>query len=437
MNRWIKINGPIPGPKSKEIAERRAKYVADAIGDSLSPCYIAKGKGALVTDVDGNQFIDFTGGWGCLMVGHTPKRVVDAIKDQADKYLHTDFTAIPYEPFVKLAERLATLAPGSTPKKVAFFNSGAEAVENAVKLSRMYTRRQAIVVFENAFHGRTLLTMTMTHRVKPYKYKCGPFAPEVYSFPYPTSYRPTIKIEDFERVMTSQVDPEEVAAVVIEPIQGEGGFQVPTDGFLEYLRALTKKYGIMFVADEVQSGIGRTGKLFAIENWNIEPDLIAVAKSLAAGMPLSAVIGKKEIMDSPIGGAIGGTYVGNPVCCRAAIEVLNIIEKENLLERAKEIGRREKERLNELKEKHDTIGDVRGIGAMVAVEFVKDRETKEPATEETSAIVKECMKNGVAIASAGVHGNVIRFLNSLVITDEQLEEGFDVLDRAIAKVAGK
>ena len=437
MNRWIKINGPIPGPKSKEIAERRAKYVADAIGDSLSPCYIAKGKGALVTDVDGNQFIDFTGGWGCLMVGHTPKRVVDAIKDQADKYLHTDFTAIPYEPFVKLAERLATLAPGNTPKKVAFFNSGAEAVENAVKLSRMYTRRQAIVVFENAFHGRTLLTMTMTHRVKPYKYKCGPFAPEVYRFPYPTSYRPTIKIEDFERVMTSQVDPEEVAAVVIEPIQGEGGFQVPTDGFLEYLRALTEKYGIMFVADEVQSGIGRTAKLFAIENWNIEPDLIAVAKSLAAGMPLSAVIGKKEIMDSPIGGAIGGTYVGNPVCCRAAIEVLNIIEKENLLERAKEIGRLEKERLNELKEKHDIVGDVRGIGAMVAVEFVKDRETKEPATEETSAIVKECMKNGVAIASAGVHGNVIRFLNSLVITDEQLEEGFDVLDRAIAKVTGE
>jgi 4-aminobutyrate aminotransferase apoenzyme (EC 2.6.1.19) len=437
MNRWIKINGPIPGPKSKEIAERRAKYVADAIGDSLSPCYIAKGKGALVTDVDGNQFIDFTGGWGCLMVGHTPKRVVDAIKDQADKYLHTDFTAIPYEPFVKLAERLATLAPGNTPKKVAFFNSGAEAVENAVKLSRMYTRRKAIVVFENAFHGRTLLTMTMTHRVKPYKYKCGPFAPEIYRFPYPTSYRPTIKIEDFERIMTSQVDPEEVAAVVIEPIQGEGGFQVPTDGFLEYLRALTEKYGIMFVADEVQSGIGRTAKLFAIENWNIEPDLIAVAKSLAAGMPLSAVIGKKEIMDSPIGGAIGGTYVGNPVCCRAAIEVLNIIEKENLLERAKEIGRLEKERLNELKEKHDIVGDVRGIGAMVAVEFVKDRETKEPATEETSAIVKECMKNGVAIASAGVHGNVIRFLNSLVITDEQLEEGFDVLDRAIAKVTGE
>jgi 4-aminobutyrate aminotransferase and related aminotransferases len=301
----------------------------------------------------------------------------------------------------------------------------------------MYTRRKAIVVFENAFHGRTLLTMTMTHRVKPYKYKCGPFAPEIYRFPYPTSYRPTIKIEDFERIMTSQVDPEEVAAVVIEPIQGEGGFQVPTDGFLEYLRALTEKYGIMFVADEVQSGIGRTAKLFAIENWNIEPDLIAVAKSLAAGMPLSAVIGKKEIMDSPIGGAIGGTYVGNPVCCRAAIEVLNIIEKENLLERAKEIGRLEKERLNELKEKHDIVGDVRGIGAMVAVEFVKDRETKEPATEETSAIVKECMKNGVAIASAGVHGNVIRFLNSLVITDEQLEEGFDVLDRAIAKVTGE
>ncbi len=435
MSKSIEIKGTLPGSKSKEIAERRAKYVADAVGkNSLSPCYIAKGEGALVIDVDGNQLIDFTGGWGCLTVGHAPKRVVNAIKDQADKYLHADFSAVPYESFVELAERLAVLAPGRTPKKVALFNSGAEAVENAVKLSRMHTGRDAIVVFENAFHGRTLLTMTMTHKVKPYKYKCGPFAPEVYRLPYPSPYQPTIGIEDFERDMIGRLDPEEIAAVVVEPIQGEGGFRVPQEGFLEKLRDLTEKYGIMFVVDEVQTGMGRTGKLFAIEHWDIEPDLITVAKSLAAGMPLSAVIGKKEIMDSPIEGAIGGTYVGNPVCCRAAIEVLNIIEEENLLERAKDIGKKIRGRLDEMKEKYELIGDVRGIGAMLAIEFVKDRETKEPATEEASAIVKDCMENGVAIASAGIYGNVIRFLISLAITDEQLEEGLDVLDNAIARV---
>ena len=309
-------------------------------------------------------------------------------------------------------------------------------MENAVKLSRMHTKRPAIIVFENAFHGRTLLTMTMTHKVRSYKYRCGPFAPEVYRLPYPTEYRPTIEVEDFEGVLTRLVDPEQIAAFIVEPVQGKGGFQVPREGFLEKLRDPADKYGIVFVADEVQSGMGRTGKLFAIENWNIEPDLITTAKSLAAGMPLSAVIDKEEIMDSPIEGAIGGTYVGNPVCCRAAIEVLNIIEKENLLERAKEMGKKMRERLDRMKERYELIGDVRGVGAMMALEFVKDRETKEPATEETTAIVKECLNNGVIPASAGLNGNAIRFLISLAITDEQLEEGLDILDDAIGKAAG-
>ncbi|MCD6434265.1 MAG: aspartate aminotransferase family protein, partial [Candidatus Diapherotrites archaeon] len=360
---------------------------------------------------------------------------VNAIKDQAEKYLHTDFTAIPYEPLVDLAAKLAELAPGDTPKRVAFFNSGAEAVENTVKIARGYTKRKAIIVFENAFHGRTLLTMTMTHQARPYKGHFGPFAPEVYRLPYPTPYRPTIKIEDFEAVLVSYVEPEEVAAIVIEPIQGEGGFNVPVDGFLEYLRELTQKYEMMFIADEVQTGMGRTGKFFAIENWDIEPDIIAVAKSLAAGLPLSAVIAKEEVIESLPDSSIGGTYVGNPVACRAAIEVINIIEEENLLERAVWLGEKIRKRFLAMADKYEIVGDVRGIGAMMAIEIVKSKETKQPAPNETAKIVQECLKNGLVVPKAGIHHNVIRLLVPLVITDEQLEEGLDVLEDAVAKVA--
>jgi len=436
MGKFISIKTSLPGPKSQEIAKRRDKYVAKPIGSSLSPCYIAKGKGALVIDVDGNQFIDLTGGWGCLAVGHTHKRVVEAIKDQAEKYLHTDFTAIPYEPFVELCAKLVELAPGDTPKTAALFNSGAEAIENAVKIARAYTKRTGIIVFENAFHGRTLLTMTMTHKAMPYKYKFGPFAPDIYRLPFPTPYHPTIKIENFERILTNTVVPESVAAIVIEPIQGEGGFNVPIEGFLEYLRELTKKYGMMFVADEVQSGIGRTGKFFAIENWNIEPDIICLAKSLAAGLPLSAVIAKKNIMDTLPGGTVGGTYVGNPVACRAAIEVINIIKEEHLLDKAVKIGERLKERFLKMKDRYSLVGDVHGIGVMTAVELVKDRKTKEPATKETAQIVQECVKNGVFVPSAGINKNLLRMLVSLEITDEQLNEALDVIEKGIAKVNG-
>jgi len=436
MDKFISIKTSLPGPKSQEIAKRRDKYVAKPMGSSLSPCYIAKGKGALVIDVDGNQFIDLTGGWGCLAVGHTHKRVVEAIKDQAEKYLHTDFTAIPYEPFVELCAKLVELAPGDTPKTAALFNSGAEAIENAVKIARAYTKRTGIIVFENAFHGRTLLTMTMTHKAMPYKYKFGPFAPDIYRLPFPTPYHPTIKIEDFERILANTVVPESVAAIVIEPIQGEGGFNVPIEGFLEYLRELTKKYGMMFVADEVQSGIGRTGKFFAIENWNIEPDIICLAKSLAAGLPLSAVIAKKNIMDTLPGGTVGGTYVGNPVACRAAIEVINIIKEEHLLDKAVKIGERLKERFLKMKDRYSLVGDVHGIGVMTAVELVKDRKTKEPATKETAQIVQECIKNGVFVPSAGINKNLLRMLVSLEITDEQLNEALDVIERAIDKING-
>jgi len=434
MTKFISIKTDLPGPKSQEIAQRREKYIAKPMGSSLSPCYIAHGEGALVTDVDGNQFIDLTGGWGCLAVGHTHKKVVAAVKDQAEKYLHTDFTAIPYESLVELAEKLVNLAPGNTPKAAAFFNSGAEAIENAVKIARAHTKRPAIIVFENAFHGRTLLTMTMTHKAMPYKYHFGPFAPEIYRLPFPSPSHPMANMEDFEKILVNTVTPDSVAAIVIEPIQGEGGFNVPQEGFLEYLRKLTDKYGMLLVTDEIQSGIGRTGKFFAIENWDIEPDIICLAKSLAAGLPLSAVIAKKEITDSLPGGCIGGTYVGNPVACRAALEVINIIEEENLLDRALKIGEKLKERFLKMKNKYTLIGEIRGIGAMRAIELVKDRKTREAATQETAQIVQECIKNGVFIATAGINKNLLRMLVSLEITDEQLDEALDVLERAIAKV---
>jgi len=434
MTKFISLKTSLPGPKSQEIAQMREKYVAKPMGSSLSPCYIAHGEGALVTDVDGNQFIDLTGGWGCLAVGHTHKKVVAAVKDQAEKYLHTDFTAVPYESLVELAEKLVKLAPGNTPKAAAFFNSGAEAIENAVKIARAHTKRPAIIVFENAFHGRTLLTMTMTHKAMPYKYKFGPFASDIYRFPFPTPYHPFIKIEDFEKIVSNTVVPDSVAAIVVEPIQGEGGFNVPQEGFLEYLRKLTNKYGMLLVTDEIQSGIGRTGKFFAIENWDIEPDIICLAKSLAAGMPLSAVIAKKEITDSLPGGCIGGTYVGNPVACRAALEVIKIIEEEHLLERALKIGEKLKERFLKMKNKYSLIGEIRGIGAMMAIELVKDQKSKEPATQETAQIVQECIKNGVFVPTAGINKNLLRMLVSLEITDEQLDEALDVLERAVDKV---
>ena len=434
MSKFVSIKTALPGPKSQEIAKIRSKYVAKPIGNSLSPCYIAKGEGALVVDVDGNRFIDLTGGWGCLAVGHTHKRIIEAIYDQIGKYLHTDFTAIPYEPFVQLCAKLVELTPGNAAKSAALFNSGAEAIENAVKIARAYTNRTGVVVFENAFHGRTLLTMTMTHKAMPYKYKFGPFASDIYRLPFPTPYHPTIQVDDFERILANTVSPESVAAVVVEPIQGEGGFNVPIEGFLEYLRELTKKYGMLFIADEIQSGVGRTGKFFAIENWSIEPDIICLGKSLAGGLPLSAIIGRKDIMDTLPEGSIGGTFVGNPIACRAAIEVINIIKEEHLLDRAVKIGEKLKRRFLAMKDKYSLIGDVHGIGAMTAIELVEDRDTKKPAPEETAQIVQECMKNGALVPSAGINKNVLRMLVSLEITDEQLDEALDVLDKAIYTV---
>ena len=437
MRKFIQIKTPLPGPKSQEIEARRGRFVAGAMGGSLCPCYVESAEGALFHDVDGNTFIDLTGGWGCLAVGHVHPKVTKAIQDQVVKFLHTDFTAVPYESYIDLCELLAKHSPGPTPKKAALFNSGAEAVENTIKIARAYTGRTGIVCFENAFHGRTLLTMTLTHKATPYKYKFGPYASDIYRMPYPTENEPTIRIEDFERTLCNLVNPESIAAFLVEPIQGEGGFRVPAPGFIPMLRKIADKYGILFIADEVQSGIGRTGKFYAIENFGIEPDLISSAKSIAAGMPLSAVIGKAEIMDKLPGGCIGGTYVGNPVACRAGIEVIHAIDEEHLLERALEIGKILKERFLQMKAKYSAIGSVHGIGSMMAMEFLKDHTTREPATKETAQIIQEGLKRGILMAGAGVNKNLLRMLISMDITDEQLHEAMDVLDESIGAVYNK
>lgn len=433
MGKFISLRTAVPGPKSQAIAKRQSGVVASPMNDALSPAYIAEGHGALVTDVDGNTFIDLTGGWGCMAVGHSHPRVIAAIKDQVDHYVHTDFTSVPYEPYVTLAEKLVRLAPGDFEKTVALFNSGAEAIENAVKIARHVTGRSGVVVFDRAFHGRTLLTMTMTHKAKPYKAGFGPFAPDVYRMPFVTPYHPSIRVDEWERLLGTYVDPSTIACFVVEPIQGEGGFRVPSDGFLQMLREVSHKYGILLVVDEIQAGVGRTGKFFSIENWNIAPDIICSAKSLAAGMPLSAVIARKDLTDRLPGSSIGGTYVGNPVACRAAIEVLNIVEEEHLMDRALAIGGLIRSRWDAWKETYAIIGDVRGMGAMQALEFVKDRTTREPATVLNGQIIKDCLQHGVLVAGSGIYGNCIRMLVSLEVTDDQLNEALDVLESAVAK----
>jgi 4-aminobutyrate aminotransferase/(S)-3-amino-2-methylpropionate transaminase len=429
----IQIKTEVPGPRSREIAHKREKYVASTL-DSLAQFYAAKGEGAIVEDVDGNKFLDFTGGWGCLVVGYSPKRVIDAVKKQCENYLHTDFTSIPYEPYAELAKLISEKAPGNFEKQVAFFNSGAEAVENAVKIARGATKRSGIVVFDRAFHGRTLLTMTMTHRAMPYKYNYGPFASDIYRLPAPNPHRNKFAPNDFEKMLLDMVYPENVAAVVIEPIQGEGGFNVPPQGFLEEIRRVTEKYGILMIADEVQSGYGRTGKFFAIENWEIAPDLISLGKSIAAGFPLSAVVGNKKYFDALPKGSIGSTFGGNPVACIAGIEVIKMIDEEHLLDRAAQLGKTIKKRFDEMQKKYPSIKEIRGVGAMCAIEFIRDGDKWEPDPEICVKVIKESLKNGLLLAGAGLHKNIIRLLIPLVITDEQLSEGLDVLDRAIETV---
>ena len=413
---------------NKELGEGKSSFVSNAVSN-VSLNYIESAKGAVLTDVEGNEFIDFACGIGVMNIGHSHPKVVEAIKKQAEKLVHTCFMVNPYESAVKLAERLCALTPGNFPKKAFFCNSGAEAVENVVKIARYYTKRPAVVVFENAYHGRTQLTMTMTSKIKPYKFGFGPFCPEVYRMPFGDE----VGADKLKDVFIKIVNPEAVAAVVAEPVQGEGGFIVPPDDYFPELIEICHDNGILFVSDEIQSGMGRTGKMFAIEHWGVEPDLITTAKSLAAGMPLAAVVGKAEIMDVVHPGGLGGTYGGNPVACEAALAVLDVFEEENMLEKSVALGEKLWARFGEWKEKFAIVKSIRGKGAMVGLELVNPK-TGQPAADETLQLVKHCHANGVVAISCGSYGNIIRTLVPFVITDQQLEKGLSVVEAGISKI---
>ncbi|PED05861.1 4-aminobutyrate--2-oxoglutarate transaminase [Bacillus pseudomycoides] len=430
--------------KSDSLHERRNNAVPEG-PYNITQLYVGSAKGAIITDVDGNELIDFAGGIGMQNVGHCHPKVVQAIQSQVASSIHSCFHVAPYESYIELAERLNELTPGDFKKKTMFANSGAEAVENAVKIARKATGRSAVVSFERAYHGRTLLTMSLTSKVKPYKHGFGPFASDVYKLPYPYYYHAEdgMKKEEvdgqilayFERFMLEEVASDNIAAIILEPLQGEGGFIVPSATFIQGVRNLCDKYGIIMIADEIQTGFARTGSLFAMDHFGVVPDLMTFSKSIAAGMPLSAVTGRAELMDAPGPGQLGGTFSGSPVACAAALAVLDVIEEEQLVKRAEVIGSRMMEVFHSWKEKYELIGDVRGLGAMTAIELVKDRNTKEPATEEVKAIMQETHNKGVITISAGIYGNVLRFLPPLVITDEQLEEGLHILETAIAKLS--
>jgi 4-aminobutyrate aminotransferase/(S)-3-amino-2-methylpropionate transaminase len=409
--------------------------------------FVEKAEGALLTDVDGNTFVDFGGGIGVLNVGHNDPRVVEAIKEQADKVLHTCFYVTEYELYVELAEKLNALVPGDGEKRSMFVNSGAEAVENAVKVARSYTGRPAVIAFENAFHGRTLLGVSLTSKTDPYKKGFGPFAPEIYRVPAPYPYRcPSGKncsggcqgdcFGALEKAMTGYVHPESVAAVIVEPVSGEGGFLPFPDFYLRQLREFCDKYGIVLIVDEVQTGFGRTGKMFAIEHSGVVPDIVTTAKSMGGGMPIAGVTGKAEIMDSVHVGGLGTTYGGNPLACAAALAVMDAFEEDDILGKANVLGERVMGAMRDIQEKHpDFVGDVRGLGAMTAMELVKDAESKTPDKERTGEVVEAALQEGLLLLTAGQYGNVIRTLMPLNIADDELEEGLAILARVFDKVA--
>ncbi|PFZ63763.1 4-aminobutyrate--2-oxoglutarate transaminase [Bacillus wiedmannii] len=440
----LKEKKDITTTKSSILHERRKNAVPEG-PYNITELYVQSAKGAIITDVDGNELIDFAGGIGMQNVGHCHPKVVKAIQDQVESSIHSCFHVAPYESYITLAERLNELTPGDCKKKTMFANSGAEAVENAVKIARKATGRSAIVSFERAYHGRTLLTMSLTSKVKPYKHGFGPFASEVYKLPYPYYYRADEGLTQeevdaqilayFERFMLEEVASDNIAAIILEPLQGEGGFIVPTTTFMQGVRNICDKYGIIMIADEIQTGFARTGSLFAMDHFGVAPDLMTFSKSIAAGMPLSAVTGRADLMDAPGPGQLGGTFSGSPAACAAALAVLDVIEEENLVNRAVEIGERMMTVFHSWKEKYEIVGDVRGLGAMTAIELVKDKGTKEPASEEVKAIMKETHSKGVITISAGIYSNVLRFLPPLVITDELLKEGLTILEAAIAKLS--
>ena len=440
MEHSIRIRTEIPGPISRDWIARKEAVVARA-KTLVVPIFVESATGATLTDVDGNTFLDFAGGIGCLAVGHSNAAVSERVHAQVDRFLHTDFTIVPYDSYVELAERLTARAPIGGQVKAAFFNSGAEAVENAVKIARAATGRPAVLAFTNAFHGRTLMAMSLTSKVRPYKAGFGPYAPEVYRVPFPDEYHwrgddaAEDALEALRLAFRTQVDPSQVACVVIEPVQGEGGFIPAPPAYLRGLRALCDEHGIVLIADEVQTGFGRTGTFFAIEQSGVQPDLICVAKSIAAGLPLSGVLGRAAIMDAPGDSAIGGTFVGNPVACQAALAVLDEIERLDLCSRARAIGETMRRRLGALQARVPQIGDIRGLGAMLALEFVRDPATREPDAALASRTVDLALQRGLILLKAGLHGNVIRNLAPLTLTDDQLDEALGVLEGAIVEAS--
>jgi 4-aminobutyrate aminotransferase/(S)-3-amino-2-methylpropionate transaminase len=434
------IANEVPGPRSAELLERRAAAVPKAVFNT-APIFVASGDGATVLDVDGNRYIDFAGGLGVLNVGRGNPRVVEAVKAQVDSTLHECFHVAMYEGYVELAEALNRLTPGDHPKMTMLANSGAEAVENAVKVARYASGKDAVVGFTNAFHGRTLMAMSLTAKEMPYRHGFGPFAPEVYRVPFAYCYRCPLNLTypscgvacaDYAADMIdSQIGASNVAAIVVEPVQGEGGFVVAPDDWLPAIKAIASERDIIFVDDEIQSGMGRTGHLFAAEHYGVVPDIVTTAKSLAAGLPLAGVTGRAELMDDPHVGGLGGTYGGNPVACAAALAVLRELTETDLLERARAQGRIIRERLDPLGEELSIIGEVRGLGPMIGLELVNDRKTKEPAKAETGAVVKRCISNGVLTLKAGTYDNVVRLLAPLVISEADLHEGLDVVTEAL------
>lgn len=439
-----KIMTEIPGPKSKKLMEKRKKYVAKGISCS-APIFVDEAKGALVKDIDGNVFVDFAGAIGVQNIGHRDDGVVEAVKAQLDKYIHPCFHVNMYEPYVELAEKLVQITPGNYPKKAMLANSGAEAVENAIKIARAYTKKPGIISLQGSFHGRTNMTMSITSKYKPYKDGFGPFSTDTYKTEFAYCYRCSLGCKypecgiacakKLEIMLNTIISKDTIACLIAEPVQGEGGFVVPPKEYFRLLQNICNKNNIVFIVDEVQAGFARTGKLFAHENFGVDADIITMSKSIANGIPLSAVVGKAEIMDAACVGGIGGTYGGSPLGCVAALKVIEKIEREKLCDRANIIGSYIMRRLNKMMEKYDVIGDVRGLGAMIGLEFVKDRTTKEPYGEFVTHVIDYCFKHGVIFLNAGLFGNVIRFLPPLVMTQDQLEYGLKVLEDAIEKLS--
>jgi 4-aminobutyrate aminotransferase/(S)-3-amino-2-methylpropionate transaminase len=433
----------IPGPRSRELLERRHAAVPKAVWTTV-PVFVRAASGAIVEDVDGNRLIDFGAGLAVLNVGNGAPGVVEAVHRQADLFTHTCFHVTMNEPYVALAERLNELTPGEHPKQTLLVNSGAEAVENAIKVARYATGRPAVVAFDHAFHGRTMMAMSLTAKVMPYKQGFAPYAPEVYRLPFSYPYRcPMGKSPEecgpacAEHVigeMETHVGSANIACVIAEPIQGEGGFVVPAPEFLPRLKEYCEGAGILFVADEVQTGFGRTGRWFGIEHFGVVPDIVTTAKAMGGGLPIGGVTGREDLMDAIHVGGLGGTFGGNPLACAAALEVIETIGREGLLERAERVGESLMEGLRDFQGRFDIIGDVRGMGAMVAMELVADRGTKGPASEATARVVRECYEQGLIVLKAGTHDNVIRLLPPLTIDDSLVEEGLRLLEKALASL---